>query len=71
MENHIYRVFELVGTSAKSSDDAVAQAIKRAGKTIRNLRWFEVINSRGYLEKGKIKHFQVTLRVGFTMEDTK
>ena len=71
MENHIYRVFELVGTSTKSSDDAVAQAIKRAGKTIRNLRWFEVINSRGYLEKGKIKHFQVTLRVGFTMEDTK
>jgi flavin-binding protein dodecin len=69
MEDHVYRVIEIVGTSPKSVDDAIKTAVARASKTIRNLRWFEVKQTRGHLEEGKVHHFQVTLRVGFTMED--
>jgi flavin-binding protein dodecin len=69
MDDHIYRVIELAGTSNKSIDDAIARAIKRASKTLRNLRWFEVVRTSGHIEKGKVQHFQVTLKVGFTMED--
>ena len=67
-DDHIYRVIELAGTSDKSIEDAVSSAIARANKTIRNLRWFELIQTRGNIENGKIAHFQVTLKVGFTME---
>jgi dodecin len=67
-DDHIYRVIELAGTSDKSIEDAVSTAIARANKTIRNLRWFELIQTRGHIENGKIAHFQVTLKVGFTME---
>ncbi len=67
-EDRIYRVIELAGTSEKSIEDAVNSAIDRANKTIRNLRWFEVIQTRGHIENGKVAHFQVTLKVGFTME---
>ena len=67
-DDHIYRVIELAGTSDKSIEDAVSSAIARANKTIRNLRWFELIQTRGHIENGKIAHFQVTLKVGFTME---
>jgi len=67
-EDHIYRVIELAGTSEKSIEDAVSSAIARANQTIRNLRWFEVMQTRGHIENGKIAHFQVTLKVGFTME---
>jgi dodecin len=69
MEDHVYRVIEVVGTSPKSVDDAIKTAVARASKTIRNLRWFEVVQTRGHLEEGKVHHFQVTLRIGFTMED--
>ena len=68
MDDHIYRVIEIVGTSDKGVDDAISRAIKRASKTLRNLRWFEVVRTSGHIEKGKIKHVQVTLKVGFTME---
>ena len=67
-DDHIYRVIELAGTSDKSIEDAVSSAIARANKTIRNLRWFELMQTRGHIENGKIAHFQVTLKVGFTME---
>ena len=67
-EDHIYRVIELAGTSDKSVEDAVSSAIARANQTIRNLRWFEIVQTRGHIENGKIGHFQVTLKVGFTME---
>jgi flavin-binding protein dodecin len=67
-DDHIYRVIELAGTSDKTIEDAVSSAIARANKTIRNLRWFELIQTRGNIENGKIAHFQVTLKVGFTME---
>lgn len=69
MEDHVYRVIEIVGTSPNSVDDAIKSGIERASKTLRNLRWFEVVQTRGHLEQGKVHHFQVTLKVGFTMED--
>lgn len=67
-EDHIYRVIELVGTSEQSIEDAIASAISRADKTLRNLRWFEVIRTSGHIENGIVRHYQVTLKVGFTME---
>ena len=71
MDDHIYRVIELVGTSEKSIDEAVKTAVARAHKTLRNLRWFEVARTSGHIEEGKVRHFQVTLKVGFTMEDSR
>ena len=70
MSDHIYRVIELVGSSDKSIEDAVGSAVARANATIRNLRWFEVVDTRGQIENGKVSHYQVHLRVGFTMEGT-
>ena len=69
VEQHIYRVIEIVGTSEESIEDAVKAAVERANKTLRNMRWFEVVRQSGHLEDGRIAHFQVTLKVGFTMED--
>jgi hypothetical protein len=68
MSDHIYRVIELVGSSDKSIEDAISSAVARANATIRNLRWFEVVDTRGQIENGKVSHYQVHLRVGFTME---
>ena len=70
MSDHIYRVIELVGSSDKSIEDAIGGAVSRANATIRNLRWFEVVDTRGQIENGKVSHYQVHLRVGFTMEGT-
>jgi dodecin len=67
-DDHIYRVIELAGTSDKSIEEAVNSAVARANQTIRNLRWFEIVQTRGHIENGKVAHFQVTLKVGFTME---
>ena len=69
MDDHVYRVIQLVGTSEKSVSDAIAQAIARASKTLRDLRWFEVVETRGSIEGGKISQYQVTLKVGFTIGD--
>lgn len=69
MDEHVYRVIQVVGSSQQSSDDAIRQAIARASKTLRDLRWFEVVESRGHIENGKVHHFQVTLKIGFTMGD--
>jgi flavin-binding protein dodecin len=66
---HVYRVIEIVGTSPKSISDAINAAIARAHKTLRNLRWFEVIRTSGHIENGRVRHYQVTLSVGFTMEE--
>ena len=71
IDHHIYRVIELVGTSEKGIDDAVRTAIDRAHKTIRNLRWFEIARTSGHIEDGKVHHFQVTLKVGFAMEEAR
>jgi dodecin len=68
MADHIYKKIELVGSSPKGVEEAVTNALSRAKKTIRNMRWFEIAETRGYLEDGKIAHWQVTLKVGFTLE---
>jgi flavin-binding protein dodecin len=69
MKDPVYKIIELTGTSAESIEDAAQQAIKRAHKTIKNLRWFVVTETRGNIEKGKIHHWQVTIKVGFEVED--
>jgi flavin-binding protein dodecin len=69
MQEHVYKVIDLVGTSEKSIEDAIAIAISRASRTMRNLRWFEVTETRGQIEQGKVSHYQVVLKVGFTLED--
>ena len=69
MKNHVYKLIELTGTSTTSIEDAVARAIKRAHKTIKNLCWFQVIETRGNIAKGKAHHWQVTIKVGFSVED--
>jgi len=68
MKNQVYKLIELTGTSTTSIEDAVGTALKRAHKTIKNLCWFEVIETRGNIEKGKVHHWQVTLKVGFVIE---
>jgi flavin-binding protein dodecin len=68
MSDHVYKKIELVGSSPTSVEDAVANAIARAGKTVRNMRWFEVTETRGHIEEGRIGHWQVTVLVGFTLD---
>ena len=67
-DEHIYRVIELVGTSEQSIEDAITSAVPRAHQTLRHLRWFEVVRTSGHIVDGAIQHYQVTLKVGFTME---
>ncbi|MGX9981706.1 dodecin [Methylobacterium fujisawaense] len=69
MSEHVYKVTELVGSSTVSIEDAIQVAVSRASVTLRNLRWFEVLETRGHIEKGKVQHYQVSLKVGFTMDD--
>ena len=68
MSEHVYKTIELVGSSPAGFDQAVQTAIARAASTVRNLRWFEVVETRGQIEDGRIAHWQVTLKVGFTLE---
>ena len=68
MSNHVYKHLELTGSSAESSDDAVRRAIAKAAETVRNIQWFEVVQTRGHVNEGKVAHWQVTLKVGFTLE---
>jgi flavin-binding protein dodecin len=69
MKDHVYKLIELTGTSTTSIEDAVDGAIKRAHKTVKQLKWFQVIETRGNIDKGKVQHWQVTIKVGFTVED--
>lgn len=69
MSDHTYKVTEIVGTSRTSVEEAVNSAVARAAKTLRNLRWFEVVETRGQIEGGKVTAWQVTLKLGFTLED--
>jgi flavin-binding protein dodecin len=68
MSDHVYKKIELVGSSPNSIEEAVANALTRAGKTVRNMRWFEVIETRGHIDDGKINHWQVTVKIGFTLD---
>jgi dodecin len=67
--NHVYKILELAGSSEQSIEDAIQKAIGRASKTIREMKWFEVVQTRGHIEGGKVGHYQVLLRVGFTLEE--
>lgn len=69
MSDHVYKIVELTGSSATGVEDAVRNAIARAGKTLHNLRWFEVTDTRGHIEGDKIAHWQVTVKVGFTLDE--
>lgn len=68
MKNPIYKIIELTGTSATSIEDAVTNAIDHANKTVKHMSWFEVLETRGNITKGKIHHWQVTIKVGFALE---
>jgi flavin-binding protein dodecin len=65
---HTYKKIELVGTSAESIEKAVENALARASSSIRNMRWFEIVETRGHIEDGRIAHWQVTIKVGFTID---
>jgi dodecin len=69
MTEHVYKVVELVGSSSVSIEDAIQTAVTRAGQTLRNLRWFQVTETRGSIEDGKVSQYQVTLKVGFTLAE--
>ena len=69
MNEHVYKVVELAGSSEKSVDDAIRNAIARASRTLHGLRWFEVLETRGHIEDGKVSHYQVVLKVGFHLDE--
>lgn len=68
VSDHVYEVVEIVGTSKTSIEDAIQSAIAKASKTVRELRWFEVVQSRGQIEDGKVALYQVVLKIGFTLQ---
>jgi flavin-binding protein dodecin len=69
MPDHVYRIIQAAGSSEESIDDAIQTAVGRASRTLRQVGWFEVVETRGHVEDGKVAHYQVTLKVGFTLED--
>jgi flavin-binding protein dodecin len=69
MSDHVYKIIELIGSSPVSVEEAIKNAIAKAAESVRQMRWFEVTNTRGHIENNKVGHYQVTLRVGFTIED--
>lgn len=69
MTDHVYKQIELTGSSTQSSDDAVRVALEKASKTLRNLHWFQVTETRGHIEDNKVSHWQVTLKVGLRIDD--
>ena len=69
MSNHVYKHIELTGSSPISIDQAIKNAVEKAAKTIHSMRWFEVTETRGHIEEGKVAHWQVTIKVGFTIDE--
>ncbi len=69
MTDHTYKRIELVGSSQTTIEDAVSNALAKAARTIHNMRWFEVIDTRGHIDDGKVQYWQVTIKVGFTLDD--
>jgi flavin-binding protein dodecin len=67
MSDHVYKKIELTGSSTVSLQEAIENAVSRASQTIQNMRWFEVVETRGHIENGKIAHWQVTIKVGFSL----
>lgn len=68
MDDHVYKSIELTGSSSKGIEDAVQKAVEKAGQTLHSLRWFEILETRGHIENGKVAHYQVTIKVGFTLD---
>jgi flavin-binding protein dodecin len=68
MSEHVYKKIEVVGSSRVGIEDAVNRAVAKASETLRNLRWFEVVETRGYIEEGVVAYWQVTVRIGFTLD---
>ena len=68
MSNHVYKTIELTGSSPKGVEEAIRNAVAKASKTLHNLRWFQVTDTRGEIENGKVAHWQVTMKVGFTLD---
>jgi flavin-binding protein dodecin len=69
MEDHVYRIIEVAGSSETGIDDAIRNAVARASRTLHHLRWFEVLQTRGHVENGTVQHHQVVLKIGFTPDD--
>ncbi len=69
MANHVYKIIELAGTSPNNIEDAINNAVAKASETVKNMRWFEVLETRGHIDQGKVQHWQVIIKVGFTIED--
>ncbi|HLX26976.1 MAG TPA: dodecin [Casimicrobiaceae bacterium] len=69
MASHVYKLIELVGTSPTSTDEAIRNAIQKASATIKHIDWFQVVESRGHVENGRVAHYQVSLKVGFRIEE--
>jgi dodecin len=69
MNDHVYKIIELTGSSKTSMEDAVKNAVARASKTVRNMRWFEVTDTRGHIDNNQVAHWQVTIKIGFTLDE--
>jgi flavin-binding protein dodecin len=69
MDHHIYKTIEITGTSGTGLDDAIKNAVARASKTVRNMRWFEVVETRGAIDGGQVAQWQVTIKIGFSLEE--
>jgi flavin-binding protein dodecin len=69
MSSHVYKALELTGSSPTSIEDAVQTAIRKAAQTVRHMQWFQIMETRGHIADGSVSHWQVTLKVGFTLED--
>jgi len=69
MSDHVYKSIELTGSSTTGIEDAIERALEKASQTVHNMRWFEVVETRGHIEDGQVAHWQVTVKIGFTLED--
>jgi dodecin len=69
MSDHVYKILELTGSSSASMEDAVKNAVAKAAQTVRNMRWFQVTETRGHIDNNQVAHWQVTIKIGFTLED--
>ena len=69
MSNHVYKIIELTGSSSESVEAAVKNAVSRASETVHNMRWLEVVSTRGHIEEGEVAHWQVTVKIGFTLDE--
>jgi flavin-binding protein dodecin len=68
MDEHVYKIIQLAGTSETSIEDAIQTAISKASRSLHHLRWFEVLETRGHIDSGRVAHYQVVIKVGFTLE---